>query len=81
MARAETESFSFDSLKNLAIDLSGVEYMSSAGLRVLLVTYKALKAADGEIVLINPRENVSEVLELSGFTGIFKIVGNIGELD
>ncbi|MCK5833556.1 STAS domain-containing protein [bacterium] len=64
----------------IAIDLSDVDYMSSAGLRVLLATYKNLKANTGDMALISPQESVAEVLDISGFSSIFKIVNKIEEL-
>jgi anti-sigma B factor antagonist len=67
--------------KNVALNLTGVEYMSSAGLRVLLATYKTVKALEGDMALISPRDNVAEVLEISGFSGIFRIIDNSQGLD
>ncbi len=66
--------------KMLAVDLSNVDYMSSAGLRVLLATYKKLKADAGDMALINPKDNVAEVLEISGFSEIFNVIKEKGEL-
>lgn len=63
--------------KYLALDLSNLEYMSSAGLRVLLSIRKQLKTENGNLVLIHPQENVLEVLELSGFSNIFFILDSI----
>jgi len=65
---------------NLAIGLSDVSYMSSAGLRVLLATLKLIQAKSGKMALINPRKNVREVLDISGFSSIFTIVDDVGEL-
>lgn len=70
-----------DGARFAALDLTGVEYMSSAGLRVLLATYKSVKALDGDMALISPKDNVAEVLEISGFSGIFRIISNSQELD
>jgi len=64
----------------LAIDLSGVEYVSSAGLRIFLVLLKAAKAGGGTVALVAPRENVREVLEVSGFSALFPIVTTVSEL-
>ncbi len=66
---------------HFAVDLSKVDYMSSAGLRVLLATYKSLKAASGDMALIAPQAGVAEVLEISGFASIFNIVPKAGDLD
>ena len=59
----------------LKLDLSGVEYLSSAGLRVLLATLKATRALAGDLQLHSPRDNVRNALEISGFSGLFTIDG------
>lgn len=64
----------------LALDLGGVPYMSSAGLRVLLATLKAVKAQGGGLSLVRPQPGVREVLEISGFLNIFTVVGSISDL-
>ncbi|MGD9582021.1 MAG: STAS domain-containing protein [Vampirovibrionia bacterium] len=60
----------------LALDLTNMNYMSSAGLRVLLSIRKVLKELKGNFVLVNPNENILEVLELSGFSRIFLILND-----
>ena len=55
----------------LALDLGGVEYISSAGLRVILAAAKSLKGKDGMLLLANARGPVQEVFEISGFGSIF----------
>lgn len=57
----------------LKLDLSGVEYLSSAGLRVLLATLKAVRTLAGDLQLYSPRDNVRSVLEISGFSDLFTI--------
>jgi anti-sigma B factor antagonist len=64
----------------LAIDLSEVSYISSAGLRAFLVALKSLQKKGGEVSLINPQPNVLEVLEMSGFTTLFPILKDTGSL-
>ena len=51
----------------IALDLSQVSYLSSAGIRVLVILTKNLKAVGGSFRLINPSSSVSEVLRLVGF--------------
>lgn len=58
---------------HLEIDLSGLDYVSSAGLRVLLMTAKAVKSKGGAVALLAPRPPVLEVLRLSGFDKLFEI--------
>lgn len=54
-------------------DFSETEYISSAGLRVLLATAKKLKKSGGEIVLSSLKPYVNEVFETAGFTPLFNI--------
>ena len=58
--------------KNLILDLKGLEYISSAGLRVLLGAQKKLQKS-GSMKLIRVCEDVMEVLEMTGFADILTI--------
>jgi len=58
---------------HLAVDLSKLEYISSAGLRVLLVMAKKVQQANGKVVLFGLAPNVREVFSISGFDRIFSI--------
>jgi len=57
----------------LLVDMSGVDYISSAGLRVLLSTAKKQSAAGGKLILCGLKPYVQEVFEVAGFTTIFQI--------
>jgi anti-anti-sigma factor len=48
-----------------------LDYISSAGLRVLLMAAKRLKAANGKIVLTSLKDQIREVFEIAGFSAIF----------
>ena len=56
------------------IDMAGLTYISSAGLRVVLMLSKRLKAGGGRLVLCGLVPQVREVFELSGFAKIIEIV-------
>jgi anti-anti-sigma factor len=58
---------------SINIDLSELDYVSSAGLRVLLVAAKAAKAKGGKVTLISPKPSTMEVLKISGFDKIIPI--------
>lgn len=58
---------------NILVDFSGVDFISSAGLRVLLMVAKELKAKSGRIELCAMRDYLKEVFEVSGFDAIFAI--------
>jgi anti-anti-sigma factor len=54
-------------------DFSAVDYISSAGLRVLLVAAKKLRRVGGELRICSLNEMATEVFEISGFATLFKI--------
>ncbi len=59
-------------VKELIFDFSGVEYISSAGLRILLAAQKVMNR-QGEMKLIGVNEDVMEVFEITGFSDILTI--------
>lgn len=63
----------------IVADLSGLEYTSSAGLRVLLGVVKETRQEGGDLRLAAVRANVNKVLSLSGFTSILKTYDSVDE--
>ena len=61
-----------EELDNLVLDFSGINYISSAGLRVLLGAQKKMNA-QGSMELINVSEDVMDILEMTGFADILVI--------
>jgi anti-anti-sigma factor len=57
---------------SIILDLDGVPYVSSAGLRILLMASQKLRGT-GKLALSRLRENVLEVFEITGFTNIMEI--------
>lgn len=57
---------------DLTIDLASLEYVSSAGLRVLLSAQKVMNA-QGKMTVLNPNETISEIFEVTGFSEIFTV--------
>ena len=68
---SEADSFVSDKIdqgaRKLLIDFEKIDYISSAGLRVLLATSKKLSAEGGELRLCSLNETVQEVFDISGF--------------
>lgn len=56
----------------IALDTSAVEYISSAGLRILLKTNNRLKSLGGKFIIKNPSANVIDILNLTGFGDLFR---------
>jgi len=59
--------------RKLLIDFTALDYISSAGLRVLLATAKRLSGAGGGLRLFGLNETVREVFDISGFSTIFAV--------
>ena len=71
----ELEKVVSDSLKNiksLIFDFTNLDYISSAGLRILLVAKKAMDK-QGNMVVLHPNESVMDVFEITGFKDILDI--------
>ena len=61
-----------DGVKKLVLDFEKLEYISSAGLRVLLATQKVMNQ-QGEMTLIKVSDVINEIFEVTGFTDILTI--------
>lgn len=63
----------------LLFDLSDLDYISSAGLRVLLLAAKKLRAATpaGKLAMAGVHGNVREVFEMSGFLTLFPVADSV----
>lgn len=62
------------SITSLSFDIKDLEYMSSAGLRVLLMSQKKKMRDHGEMFVKYPQDSVMEIFEVTGFTDILTIV-------
>jgi anti-sigma B factor antagonist len=58
---------------NLIFDFNTMEYISSAGLRVLLTAQKKVNALGTEMKIIGANETVKEIFDITGFFGIINI--------
>lgn len=56
------------------VDLAGLEYISSAGLGVLLRTQKRVMAGGRGLQLVNPNKHIRDIFKYAGFDRIFEIV-------
>lgn len=59
--------------ETLTLDLSGVPYMSSAGLRYLLTAQKTMMAGGGSMTIVGVQAAVREVLDITGFSSILTL--------
>jgi anti-sigma B factor antagonist len=65
--------------KSVIIDFKDLDYISSAGLRVILKATKALKREDGKIMLCAMQDYVKEVFEIAGFDSFLPIVPTLDD--
>ena len=63
---------SLDGVKTLTIDMAALEYISSAGLRVLLSAQKIMNK-QGEMRVVHVNETILEIFEVTGFSDILTI--------
>jgi stage II sporulation protein AA (anti-sigma F factor antagonist) len=61
----------------MVIDFTNLDYISSAGLRVLLIAAKQIKADNGVLALCGLKAHIHEVFEISGFLPILTVVEDI----
>jgi anti-anti-sigma factor len=66
-----------DGERAFAVDLSGLDYISSAGLRAILSIAKKLKTLNGSLQIASLKGSVKEVFEISGFSSIIPICDSI----
>lgn len=55
----------------MVLDFGGLDYVSSAGLRVFLVAAKKLKRINGKLALAGVQDHVKHVFDLAGFSSLF----------
>ena len=63
----------------ILVDFSTLDFISSAGLRVVLAASKKLRSAGGEIRLCSLNETVNEIFEVSGFSTILRVFPSSAE--
>ena len=63
-----------DGVRDITMDFTNVDYISSGGLRVLLALEKQLEQNDGGLTVINANEDIIKIFELVGFTDVVTVV-------
>lgn len=61
----------------IVVDFDGLDYISSAGLRALLATSKAIRAKGGKEAFANVKGNVREVFDMTGFSTILNLYDSV----
>jgi anti-anti-sigma factor len=64
----------FDKTKHIQLDFRRLIYVSSAGLRILLMGEKTAKAKGGKMTLVNVSAEIKEIFEMTGFSEVLTVV-------
>ncbi|MDR3130057.1 MAG: STAS domain-containing protein [Treponema sp.] len=70
----------FDKVKHIRLDFKRLVYVSSAGLRALLLGEKAAKAAGGKMTIANVSTEIKDIFEMTGFSYVLTIEETDAEL-
>jgi anti-anti-sigma factor len=68
-------------LKVLVFDLSGLEYITSAGLRSLFRAQKSMTARSGKVLILNPQPPVQKVFDIVKAVDVNEVFRSVAELD
>lgn len=63
----------------IMLNLTGVPYMSSAGLRVLLSVYRQITAKESKLILVGVSEDIKDTMSVTGFLDFFQLADTIEE--
>ena len=62
-----------EAVERIELDLKDLDYISSAGLRTILVIHKQMAAKRGSLVVLHPKDEVMEVFDMTGFSSFLNI--------
>jgi anti-sigma B factor antagonist len=68
-----------ETAKSVIMDLSKVDFLSSAGLRFLLLVYRQITAKNGKLILLAVPEDIRTVMSHTGFLSFFTLAGSMPE--
>lgn len=60
-------------VRHLVLDFSELEYINSAGLRVLVMSYQRLSPLGGRVIICGVRDYIAEIFDISGYNRIFSM--------
>ena len=70
----------YGSGRRVALDLSGVEFLDSFGLGVLVGGLRRARSAGGALVLVGASPRITHVLEVTGLDGVFELAASVDEV-
>jgi len=72
----ELARLSHDGIVHVALDLSGLEFMDSTGISVIIAEHKRTASAGGELIILTPHHNVRRVFEVAGLMDVLDVLPN-----
>jgi anti-sigma B factor antagonist len=63
----------------MVVDLSDVEFLASIGIRLLITNAKSIFSRNGRMVLLNPNDDVKNVLDMTAFKALFQCIANLNQ--
>jgi anti-sigma B factor antagonist len=63
----------------LVLDMSKVGFLSSAGLRIMLLLYRQATAKSGKVVLVGLSDEIKDTMSMTGFLNFFTLAGTVDE--
>ncbi len=63
--------------RSIVIDLNGIRYMNSSGIGVLITVHSKMKNIGGQVILVNPNDQIVKILDLTKLSQVFTIVESI----
>ncbi len=66
-------------IKYLILDFANLEYINSAGLRILVLSHQRLHPNGGQVMVCSPRDYIAEIFNISGYDKVFTMFGKLEE--
>jgi anti-sigma B factor antagonist len=63
----------------IVLDMTGLEFMSSAGARMLLLIYRQIRASDASVILAGLHSEIEDMLGATGFLDHFEVTGTVND--
>ncbi len=64
-------------ITHLIMDFSELEYINSAGLRILVMSYQRLKPQGGQVMVCGVRDYIAEIFDISGYNRVFAMCSDV----
>lgn len=66
-------------VKNLIMDFSELDYINSAGLRILVMSYQRLRPIGGQVAVCGAKDYIAEIFDISGYNRVFSMYPDLDQ--